>query len=162
MKELLLQYARYNAWANKRILHAVSNLDEEALNKTMVSSFPTIKATIYHIWSAESIWLQRLLLTENPVWADSVFEGSFETACAEWLAVSDALIQFTERQRDDVAFEHIFQFYHDKESYKFPVYTALNHVFNHSSQHRGQINTMLRQAGYTKLQSLDLCTYITT
>ena len=164
MKELLIQYARYNAWANKRIIDMLSKLDDEVIaEKEFISSFPTIQATVYHIWSAEFIWLQRLQLTENPVWIDAVFKGSYEEACREWQEVSKVLIQYVEKQYDDRAFEHVFQFYdRTKESYKFQVYTALNHVFNHSAQHRGQIISMLRQAGVTKIPSIDLCTFVTS
>ena len=164
MKELLLQYARYNVWANKRIIDILSKMDVEVImEKEFESSFPTLKDTVYHIWSAEFIWLQRLQLTENPVWISDIFKGSFEEACTVWQDVSLIIVQFIEKQYDDRAFEHVFQFYdHVKESYKFPVYTALTHVLNHSSQHRGQIITMLRQAGIAKIPSIDLCTFVTS
>ncbi|MEI8279194.1 MAG: DinB family protein [Bacteroidota bacterium] len=160
MKEILLQFAKYNVWANKRIIDVLLKLEEEQLDQELVSSFATIRATVYHIWSAELIWLERLQLTEQPVWAESIFKGTFQEACKDWERVSDVLAQFIDRQYDDKGLEHVFQFYdRKKQSHKSPVYTTLNHVFNHSTYHRGQLITMLRQVGVKKLPSMDLVTF---
>src|SRR5271170_6104787 len=103
MKELLQQYARYNAWANKLIIEALLKLDEGAVDKEIISSFPSARATALHTWSAEFIWLQRLQLVEHPVWVQGEFEGTFEEACSKWQQVSAALVQFVEKQYDDRA-----------------------------------------------------------
>ena len=84
MKDLLQQMARYNIWANKQFIDILLKMNDEILDKEINSSFPSIRATIYHMWSAEDIWLQRLLLVEQPVWAQSVFEGSFKEAVNKW------------------------------------------------------------------------------
>ncbi len=147
MKELLLQNAHYNTWANKRVIDVLLKLEDHALDQEIVSSFPSLRATVSHTWSAEYIWLQRLQLAENPLWVESEFRGSMEQACNEWQNVSTQLIQFTERQYDDSAFGHVLQYYDRKKtSHKTPVFQVLQHVFNHSTYHRGQMITMLRQA----------------
>ena len=160
MKELLLQYAQYNVWANKLILDALLKLDDGAVDKEIASSFPSIRATLVHTWSAEFIWLQRLQLVEHPVWIQGEFEGAFEEAVSQWQKVSASLVQFVEKQYDDRAFEHVLQFYdRQKVSHKAPVFQVLNHVFNHSTQHRGQLITMLRQLGVTKIPQTDFIAF---
>lgn len=157
MKELLLPMARYNIWANKRISDALLKLEEEQLDMHIPSSFPSLRLTVHHLMSAENIWLQRLLLVEQPVWLESGFEGTFSEACGQWLTASEGLAAFTERQFDDKVFRHIFQYYdRKKKSVKLPVSTALQHVFNHSTFHRGQLVTMMRQAGLRKIPGTDL------
>ena len=160
MKEILVQYAEYNAWANKKIIEVLLKL-EEAVDKEIISSFPSVRATVYHTWSAEFIWMQRLQLTENPVWMAADFKGTFEEACKEWLLVSDTLVQFTSRQYDDKAFAHILQFYdRAKASHIMPVYQVLHHVFNHSTYHRGQLVTMLRQLGLKEIPGTDFVVFV--
>ena len=160
MKELLLQYAHYNVWANKLMIDALLKLEEGAADKNMVSSFPSVKATVVHTWSAEYIWLQRLQLVEHPVWIQGEFAGTFEEACTEWQKTSATLVQFIEKQYDDRALEHVLQFYdRQKASHKMPVYQVLQHVFNHSTQHRGQLITMLRQLGATKIPATDFIAF---
>lgn len=161
MKELLLQYARFNIWANKRMTDVMLSLDEAVTDQQINSSFPSIRQTVYHTWGAEDIWLQRLELTEQASWAPSGFTGSFATACQKWMQVSEGLAAFTERQFDDKAFSHVFQYYSlKKESFKNPVSGALMHAFNHSTYHRGQLVTMLRQVGVTKIPETDLIAFI--
>ena len=161
MKELLLQYAQYNVWANKLIIDVLLKLEEGAADKEIISSFPSVFKTVMHTWSAESIWLQRLLLAERPVWQEDVFAGNIEAACSEWQKTSAELVKFVEKQYDDKALQHVLQFYdRQKNSYKMPVYQVLHHVFNHSTYHRGQLITMLRQLGLTKLPQTDFTAFV--
>jgi uncharacterized damage-inducible protein DinB len=156
MKELLQQYARYNIWANKQLIDVLQKLDNEQLDAEIPSSFPSIRKTIYHLWSAEDIWLQRLLLAEQPVWAESVFEGNFDEAVGKWQDASAGLLAFVEKQYNDESFRHILQYYNLKKiSFKVPVSTVLMQVFNHATYHRGQLVTMLRQAGVKKIPGTD-------
>jgi len=161
MKELLSRYAQYNIWANKKIIDVLLKLDENVLDKEIISSFSSIRKTVYHIWSAEYIWMQRLDLVEHPIWMELDFNGSFQDACKAWQRSSESLLTFIERQYDDKAFEHVFQYYSPfkKDHFKRQVYIALTHVFNHSTSHRGQLITLLRQAGETKIPETDLIAF---
>ncbi len=160
MKELLLEYAKANLWANKRIITALLQPDESALDKEMISSFPTIKATVYHVWSAESIWLQRLLHAEEPIWWQGIFTGTFQEACKAWEETSETLIQFIEQRSDDLLKEVLK--YHDRSNnaHHTPVYQVLLHVFNHSTYHRGQLVTMLRQTGVKEIPGTDFILFV--
>jgi len=161
MKEILTQYAQYNIWANKRIADVLLKINEEELEKEINSSFPSLKATVYHTWSAEFIWLQRLQLTEQPLWIESVFKGTFAEACEDWQKVSEALLSFIQKQYDDKGFQHVLQYYsRAKKSFKNPVYSVLMHTFNHSTYHRGQLVTMLRQTGVTKIPETDFIAFV--
>ncbi len=162
MKELLLQMARYNTWANKQFIDVLLKLDEDVWDMEITSSFPSIRKTVYHLWSAEDIWLQRLNLAEQPQWAESVFSGNFATALEKWQNASQALQTFVENQYDDEAFRHVLQYYNLKKvSFKIPVYMVLMQAFNHATYHRGQLTTMLRQAGVKKIPGTDLHTFAT-
>lgn len=156
MKELLLQMARYNVWANGKMIDVLLKLDEEARDREMVSSFPTLRRTVYHMMSAEYLWLKRLQLIEQLVRPEDTFSGTFAEACRFWEEASCGLAVFVEKAPGDHAMEHVFQYYNfQKESIKMPVATALQHAFNHASYHRGQLVTMMRQVGVTKIPGTD-------
>jgi uncharacterized damage-inducible protein DinB len=60
----------------------------------------------------------------------------------------------------ELSLEHVFQYYTNKrEHIKLPVWQMLTHVFNHGTYHRGQLITMLRQAGVDKLPGTDFSLY---
>ncbi len=161
MKDLLLQYAQYNQWANKLMIDAILQLKAGAADKEINSSFPSVRRTVLHSWGAESIWLQRLLLAEHPVWHGDDLAITIEDACKRWQADSASLVNFVERQYDDRALQHVVEFYdRQKKTYKMPVYHVLQHVFNHATYHRGQLVTMLRQLGVTKIPATDFEAFV--
>lgn len=160
MREILLQYAGYNLWANKRMIDTLLKVDEDVLDKELHSSFSSLRATVYHMWSAEFVWLQRLQLTENPVWMNKVFKGSFAEACDEWQKVSAEVVEFVQRKYDDRALEHVIQYYNsEKKSFKYPEYVILQHTFNHNTYHRGQLVSMMRQLNIGPIPSTDFIVY---
>lgn len=143
------------------MIDVLLKLTDEQLDQEVISSFSSIRHTVYHAWSAEQLWLERLLLTEQPVWAAGTFTGTFQQACANWQSASENLLSFINRQFDDRAFGHVVQYYNlQKQSRKTPVSAILLQVFNHATYHRGQLVTMLRQIGITKLPSTDMVIFL--
>ena len=159
MKDLLLQYAQYNIWANTLIVESMLKLPETSVNRTINSSFQSISATTTHCWSAEDVWLQRLMKVENPIWAASFFKGSFEDACSNWLVASQGLEKYVE-QHDEATLQGEIT-YKDMQQvgYTMPVYQLLIHVFNHATYHRGQLITMLRQVGEDQVPRTDFIVF---
>lgn len=156
MKELLQQYARYNVWANQQFIKVLRQMTEEQVDMKIQSSFPTIRKTVYHMWSAEDIWMQRMELVERPLYQATIFEGTLEEALVNWEKTSEKLVHFVENKHDDEAFNHIVQYYDlNKRPSKVPIVRVLMQVFNHATYHRGQLVTMFRQAGVKKIPQTD-------
>ena len=151
MKQILQQYAVYNIWANQRILDCINNLSDDQIDREIASSFSSIKKTVLHIWDAESIWWQRLKLSEKIIRPSEEFTGNFtelvkklDQQSTEW---KDWVDNATE-----VQLQHVFAYQNTKkEQFKQPVYEMLLHLFNHGTCHRGQLVTMLRQLGIDKI-----------
>lgn len=156
-----MQSLQFNAWANKRLISTLLAQPEEVLRMPMASSFPTIFETALHLFSAEQIWLQRLQLVEHPVWLQASFDGDFRQLCEGWQQSSDSLAQFAARQFNDASLAHVVQYYNlQKQSFKSRVGDVLQHIVLHGAQHRGQIVTMLRMAGVTKIAALDMIVFL--
>ncbi len=160
MKNLLAQYAAYNIWANKLIIDALKGLPAEALDMPMMSSFKSIRETLYHTWCAEDIWLQRLMRSDDPIWAAITFEGNFEDACNNWETSSHDLANFIAEQDEVTLAEDLH--YADRRGYPYttPVYEVLHHIFNHATYHRGQLVTLMRTAGATAIPGTDFIGFV--
>jgi len=160
MKELLLQYAEYNVWANKLIIEPMLQLNEASVDTVIISSFPSIRATVHHIMGAESIWLQRLQLVRETLWLPDTFNGTFAEACADLLQYSTELIAFIKLHAADELMQVCS--YNDRtgREHGMQVHHILHHVFNHSTYHRGQLVTMLRQVGVSKLPATDFVAFL--
>jgi len=56
MNQRYIDYAEYNIWANNRLINNLSEQDDKILAKELIGSYPTIRATLLHIWFAETGW----------------------------------------------------------------------------------------------------------
>lgn len=160
MKERILHLLRYNEWANGQFISVLAALSDEEVNREIVSSFPSIRKTVIHMWSAEDIWLQRLQRVDKPVWNGLLFEGAFTQAMNNWKVASAALRDFVQALPDDSALLESIHVVNIKgEHHDDVIADVLEHVVNHSTFHRGQLVTMIRQVGITTLPSTDLISY---
>jgi uncharacterized damage-inducible protein DinB len=155
MKEIILQLAAYNQWANTLILSTVSNLTEEQQHAEVRSSFPSVYKTFLHLLDAGSIWWQRMRLQEKIERPGDHFTGDMQ-ALSTLLQQQDKLWHEWIAGANEAALQHEFIYYTlSKERFKQPVYQMLLHLFNHNTYHRGQVITMLRQLGIEKLPQTD-------
>jgi uncharacterized damage-inducible protein DinB len=149
----------YNTWANKKMIGWLESLSEQQWKEPVVSSFPSIRDTALHILGAEYIWLQRLCNVNQTVWIPAIFAGSNAELVDAWEKASLDLESFLETFKlenlwDSIAFKRING--EEKELKNFEIFS---HVVNHSSYHRGQLITMLRQVGFIDVSSLDLMNF---
>ncbi len=161
MKTILIDYTNYNYWANKKLCDLLLTLDNSIIEKDIPSSFRTIKETVYHIWGAEWIWLLRIEMNDGSLIQSPIkdFNGSFAEAIESFHKVSDEVIKLvSDMDEKDITGNIIYKNLSGKE-FTNVFYEIIMHCMNHSTFHRGQIITMLRNAGVTDLFSTDLITY---
>jgi uncharacterized damage-inducible protein DinB len=155
MKELILQLSGYHTWANQQLIDIIQQLPGEKQTQTVASSFDGLLKTVIHLWDAESIWWQRLKLSERILIPSETFNGNFNEAANQLLQQNRQWTQWISNAQEHM-FQHEFIYLNlKKEQFKQPVYQVLLHVFNHGTYHRGQLVTMLRQLGIEKIPQTD-------
>ena len=155
MKEILLQMAAYNVWASQKLIDLVLSLPEEKQITEVPGSFPSLHKTLLHMWDAESAWWQRLKLQERVIVPSENFKGNTRDVANGLMQQSNLWLDWV-NGANDVAFEHVFQYYNTKrELFKQPRYQMLMHVFNHGTYHRGQLVNIFRQLGVEKIPPTD-------
>ncbi|MBS1515827.1 MAG: DinB family protein [Bacteroidetes bacterium] len=159
MKTILINYTNYNYWANKKICDLLITLDNSILEKELLSSFRTIKDTLYHIWDAENIWCKRINGESLATWPSAEFKGTFNEAANLFSEQSKTLIEIANKSSDVSFSEDITYKNQAGKEFTNKLHEILMHCLNHSTFHRGQIVTMLRTAGVTDLFSTDLITF---
>ncbi len=159
MKDLLLNYARYNLWANKRICDFLLQVEEEKLNREIVSSFSGIKKTCAHVLGAETVWVMRLHGT-SPSSSPAKYEEMPMSEIAKlWLDKSQEIINYVESKTEHELAEMLSYKNIAGQAFTNSIRDIMQHVANHGTYHRGQIISMLRQVGYTKLFDTDYITF---
>ena len=158
-KQYFEELTAYNEWANSKVIQWLQGINDDQWEQPLVSSFENIAATALHIAGAESIWLQRFKKVETPIWLTTVFKGGKEEALQVWQEQSEGFKNFM-MAFDEAALNDVFRFTRlNGEVHELQYYQAFAHVVNHSSYHRGQLVTMLRQVGFTEVTSTDLSTF---
>jgi len=157
MRTLLLQYTSYNTWANTRLGDVLKDLDPVLLDKEVMSSFPSLRKTVHHIWDAELIWLSRLK-EQVIAWPPSAQYAN--PAIADFVNASVSFEAFIRLQDD--AFLAGSTVYKNIKGDEFtnPNAGIVMHVMNHSTFHRGQLVTMLRSLGQVTIPSTDLIAFL--
>ena len=137
----------YNRWANARVVKAVSRLSVEQFTRDLGSSFPSIRDTLVHILFAEWLWLERWKGTSPTVMFDPAEFPSVDVVKEKWREVESDCISFV-RGLTAARLDTVVRYTNmDDETLEFRLGDMMKHVVNHSSYHRGQIVTMLRQLG---------------
>lgn len=153
IKPLLDQYADYDLWANSRFVRRLQHEPDEVLDHHVPSSFPSLRATILHIRDAENAWLCRLT-------------GIMAAWPAEEANAIDGLVKYSARLRDLIHGMDEDSLLADRtykdlrgNQHTQPAWQMLMHCLNHSTQHRGQLITIMRSLGLEDIPANDLVAY---
>jgi uncharacterized damage-inducible protein DinB len=159
MKPLLSQYTSYNVWANNLFANLLSQLEPALLDKEVISSFPSLRKTVYHIWDAELIWLARLK-EQTIAWPPTA--QLVNPGIRDFVNGSKAFDEFV-RLQDEPFLASTLSYKNVKgEGFSNPNAGIIMHVMNHSTFHRGQLVTMLRTLGHAQIPSTDLIAFLRT
>ncbi|MCC6762087.1 MAG: DUF664 domain-containing protein [Chitinophagaceae bacterium] len=160
MKELLCQYAAHNVWANHKLLFHIQQMEEHKWYQQVPSSFDSLYKTILHMWDAESGWWQRMRLHEHLVIPSASFDPSLKDACNGLMQQSLQWEPFIQQSLNEDAINSSLMYKNSRgEEFAQPVREVLLHVFNHSTFHRGQLVTMMRQLGETNIPATDFIAF---
>ncbi len=155
MKELLQQYAVYNQWANDRILSTAETLSNEQLHQEITSSFKSVWLTIFHIWATETVWWNRLQKGPNIIAMDDPFDGDITVMANAIRKQDQQWVHFVSNLAESAFRENLSYQNIKGDPFTQEIYLLLQHIFNHSTYHRGQLITLLRQAGATTVPNTD-------
>ena len=147
----------YNQWADLRSLSAAAKLDQEKLSRSMGTSFTSILGTLGHIFGAQWIWLQRWKGSSPATLPAAAFQ-SVEALSEKWTSLHREQMDFAEKLTPEQLNADLAYTNTRGQHFSYPLWRQMIHVVNHSTYHRGQITTLLRQLGEQPV-STDLIVY---
>ncbi len=135
----------YNSWANRRVLDSAAMLSADQFIKPLSSSFSSVRDTLAHIWGAEWIWLERFQ-GRSPSSLPAVAQfDDISTLRSRWQEDETRLDKFvsalTQEDLNKIRQYRTLNF----GQYKNPLWQSMQHLVNHSTYHRGQVATLIRQ-----------------
>jgi uncharacterized damage-inducible protein DinB len=153
--------ARYNTWFNERLYDACEQLPDAERRRDAGAFFGSIHGTLSHLIWADGTWLQRFTLhgfefpapTPATLWQPHATKHStilFEdwAQMRKGRSALDAAIEAWVRDMTDEELSRNMHYANTKGVQReHPLWKALTHFFNHQTHHRGQVTTLLFQAG---------------
>lgn len=146
LQEIKLLVA-YSAWATHRVFDAIAKMPEGDLHKNMNSSHASIHGTLLHMVSAERTWLARLQGQKDPPRLGPEEAPSLATAKSIWENVGFEMAKFVGGLTDRKLQDPLKAASPAGQVYTHQCWQVIHHVVDHSTYHRGQVITLMRQLG---------------
>jgi uncharacterized damage-inducible protein DinB len=141
----------FDTWANDLVFDALAELDDDALRRDLKASHESVFGTLVHLVGAEEVWLARWtsggqskVTLPSP---DSI--PALDALRQRWNQIRAERDAFVDELNDDTIGDSLTMTNSRGDAYRHTYQEMFQHVVNHSSYHRGQIVTLLRQLGAT-------------
>ncbi len=142
--------ARYNAWQNRQLTEALTEVPEDVLREDRGAFFGSIMATLNHILWGDTIWMSRFdPSVAAPTNRDHLnFTPTFAVWSAERFRMDGAIRMWADTLRTlDLKGPLTWYSGMAKREMHAPLELCVAHLFNHQTHHRGQVHAMMTAAG---------------
>jgi uncharacterized damage-inducible protein DinB len=141
--------ARYNAWMNERLYAVCADLPAAERTRDRGAFFGSIHGTLNHLLWGDRMWLGRFTgpACRHPAFGADMFEH-FDELRHERQLTDTAMLQWTASITPEWLASTIeYTSKVDGRTRRLPAEVAAVHLFNHGIHHRGQLTTLMKQAG---------------
>ena len=141
--------ARYNRWMNERLYSLCGQLPDRERKRDRGAFFGSIHGTLNHLLWGDRMWLGRFVgrPCTHPAFGADMF-ADFADLERERVATDRELLEWADRVSPEwlgSTLEYTSRV--DGKTRRLPAGVAAVHMFNHGTHHRGQLTTLLKQAG---------------
>lgn len=157
--ELIDDLYAYNEWANSKILNLCDGLTALQLDTKREIGFGTLRATLFHVLTAEKVWMERwthVPWREFPTDPDGISLDEIRSGLNEVAAQRRSLIEIHRQSRWSEEVQYADS---KKNDYTHRLFSLLLHVANHGVHHRAQALHYLKQCERTVPAGLDYIYY---
>ena len=141
--------AAYNTWMNRTVYTAAAQLSDAERKADRGAFFGSIHSTLNHILWGDRVWLPRFNARSYP--AGRVGEDLYDDFAALQAARVDMDDEITAwaAQVDAAQLAGTLTWYSGiaRREMSRPRWLCVTQMFNHQTHHRGQVTTLLKQAG---------------
>jgi uncharacterized damage-inducible protein DinB len=155
VQEIRMLFA-YNSWATSRVFDVLGPLSDELIRHDLRTGHESVFGTLTHLVESERVWLARWL--GKPAQRNETAAPTLDALKSAWEKVAAETARFVGKLTEEKMSADL-QYANSKgEKFAQPLVQSLQHVVNHSTYHRGQVASMMRQVG-AEPTNTDLITF---
>jgi uncharacterized damage-inducible protein DinB len=145
--ETIKQLFDYNAWANRRTVAGCESISNEQFLQQVGGSFGSVRNTLAHIMDVEWLYHERWQGRAPAEFPKAENYSNLSDIKTRWKSIDADMNRYVSAlAANDIT--RIIEFRNTKGiSFRHPLWETMQHLVNHSTYHRGQVTTLLRQLG---------------
>ena len=141
--------ARYNRWMNERLYANLAEMPDAERRQDRGAFFGSIHGTLNHLLWGDRTWLGRFIDEPNtfPAYGADMFPD-FAQLAREREITDQKMLQWAGSVTQEwLASNLVYTRSADGLTRELPAAIAAMQLFNHGTHHRGQLTTLMKQAG---------------
>lgn len=141
--------AGYNRWMNERLYAVCEELTDEERKADRGAFFRSVHGTLNHLLLGDRVWMARFTGDLYPVKSlDQELYEDFGQLRSERTITDERIESWAAGLTDDVLGGKLeFSTIVKPAKRTYDLWVCVTHFFNHQTHHRGQLTTLLSQAG---------------
>jgi len=151
MKAHYQAFARYNAWANRRLYAAAAELSDAEYRADRGAFFKSMHGTLNHLLTADQVWMHRFTgQGPSPERLDMIQHDPLADLRRAREAEDKRIVDYVDHlSGPELAGTIRYRRVSTPEEFEQALSPALAHFFNHQTHHRGQAHMILTTLGKT-------------
>ncbi|WP_223487480.1 DinB family protein [Pseudomonas sp. A-RE-19] len=152
--------ATYNKWMNEKIYGAAGCLSDDELSADKKAFFGSILGTLNHVAAGDTVWLKRFAKhpanysalepvrqLSDPKSLDQLLFSTIRELSVHRERLDQIIVEWAHAMTEP-DLDHTLHYASLKGGVsEKDFYSLVMHFFNHQTHHRGQVTTLLSQAG---------------
>ncbi len=141
--------ARYNRWMNERLYATLATIPDAKRKRDRGAFFGSMHGTLNHLLWGDRMWLGRFIdrPCTAPAFGADMYADYAELAREREATDRDLLDWAGQVAAEWLAGTLTYTSLVDGRTRTLPAAVAAIHLFNHGIHHRGQLTTLMKQAG---------------
>jgi uncharacterized damage-inducible protein DinB len=142
-------FAAYNTWMNEKLYACAEQLSDAERKRDRGAFFRSIHSTLNHVLWGDRLWLSRFngrKYDTGPIGVD-LYDDFAHLRLARVEMDAEITDWAQHVRRDQLAADLTWFSGGAQRDLTRPMWLAATQMFNHQSHHRGQVTTLLKQAG---------------
>jgi uncharacterized damage-inducible protein DinB len=142
--------ARYSRWMNERLYALLAEIPDAERKRDRGAFFGSIHRTLNHLLWGDRMWLSRFIdkPCTVPAFGADMYADFAELRRARDATDGDIAAWAGQVTPQWLASTLSYTSKVDGRTRELPAAVAAIHMFNHATHHRGQLTTLIKQAGF--------------